>query len=198
MGPERVLRAGTYGDPPDLHSCLAPALVRGLPTTEDADLVERENRATTELQACSPLEISEPMPMVQIDIAYQGQLRCEASHAPSSTVLVTDAPLDNQGRGESFSPTDLLATALGTCMLTIMGIAAEKREWDLAGASARVIKHMVADPARRVGRLEVSIQVPGSFDGRQREVLVAAAKSCPVANSIGDSLVVDLSFDWAK
>lgn len=134
--------------------------------------------------------------MVQIQITYAGDLRCEASHGPSSAKVLTDAPVDNQGRGESFSPTDLLATSLGTCMLTIMGIAAQKRGWAMEGTSATVTKHMVADPARRVGKLEVSMQVTGGFDEDQQKVLVAAAKSCPVAQSISDRIEVDLKIDW--
>jgi putative redox protein len=130
--------------------------------------------------------------MVQIDIDYRGELRCEATHGPSATRLHTDAPVDNQGRGESFSPTDLLATALGTCMVTIMGIAAEGRGWSLEGLSARVTKHMVADPLRRVGRLEVSIRVPGEWSEEQRAVLRRAAETCPVAQSVSERLRVDL------
>lgn len=134
--------------------------------------------------------------MVQIDIAYHGQLRCKAVHQPSSTGLQTDAPVDNQGLGESFSPTDLLATALGTCMLTIMGITAQKHGWALEGSTARVKKHMVADPARRVGRLDVHIRVPAEFDEPAREVLLAAARGCPVTNSVSDKIDVRLEISW--
>ncbi len=134
--------------------------------------------------------------MVQIDIRYASQLRCEATHGPSNTQLVTDAPVDNQGRGESFSPTDLLATALGSCMLTIMGIVAEKRGWDLGSTEVTVTKHMLADPARRVAKLEVAMRVPGDFGEREREVLLAAARSCPVAESLSDRIEVVLSVDW--
>lgn len=130
--------------------------------------------------------------MVQIDIQYRGELRCEATHGPSTTRLHTDAPVDNQGRGESFSPTDLLATALGTCMVTIMGITAEARGWSLEGLSASVTKHMVADPARRVGRLEVGIRVPGEWTEEQRVVLRRAAETCPVAHSLAEGLEVEL------
>jgi len=86
--------------------------------------------------------------MVQIEIAYLGQLRCSAKHGPSATQLVTDAPVDNQGRGESFSPTDLVATALGTCMLTLMGIRAQERSWALDGTQVSVKKHMQPSPRR--------------------------------------------------
>jgi putative redox protein len=134
--------------------------------------------------------------MVQIHVRYAGQLRCEASHGPSTTQLVTDAPVDNQGRGESFSPTDLVATALGSCMLTIMGIVAAERGWDLAGADLTVTKHMLADPRRRVGKLEVAMRVPGEFGEQERELLVAAARSCPVAQSISDRIEVALDVRW--
>ena len=87
---------------------------------------------------------------VEIHFHYVGDLRCESTHTPSGTDLHTDAPVDNQGRGESFSPTDLVATALGSCMLTTMGIAAKARGFDLPGATATVTKEMVADPFRRV------------------------------------------------
>lgn len=136
--------------------------------------------------------------MVQIDIKYCGELRCEATHAPSSRELQTDAPVDNQGRGESFSPTDLLATALGTCMLTIMGIAADKREWSIEGASVRVVKHMLADPLRRISQLDVTICVPGEFDERAQKVLVEAALRCPVAQSISDNIDVQLVMEWGS
>jgi putative redox protein len=134
--------------------------------------------------------------MVQIQIRYAGELRCDATHGPSSTRLVTDAPVDNQGRGESFSPTDLLATALGTCMLTIMGITAQKRGWTLAGTRVAVTKHMLADPVRRVSRLEVLMRVPGEFEQRERELLLAAARSCPVAQSLGERVEVALTVEW--
>src|SRR5438132_10871823 len=109
--------------------------------------------------------------MVQIDITYQGDLRCQAKHGPSGTILQTDAPVDNLGKGESFSPTDLVATALGTCILTTMAIVAERHGWSLAGASITVEKHMVADPVRRIGKLEVRVRIPGSFDAKARETL---------------------------
>ena len=105
--------------------------------------------------------------MVQIQLTYEGDLRCRATHAPSGASVVTDAPVDNQGKGESFSPTDLVATALGTCMVTIMGIQAEKHGWDLRGTTVLVDKAMVASPERRIGSLTVVIRVPGDHDERR-------------------------------
>ena len=97
--------------------------------------------------------------MVKIDVAYEGDLHTTCRHGPSGRELETDAPVDNQGRGESFSPTDLLATALGTCTLTVMGIVARREGWKLEGARSRVEKHMVADPVRRVGRLVLHFEL---------------------------------------
>src|ERR1700760_4476107 len=98
--------------------------------------------------------------MVAIQLEYQGELHSKAVHGPSGTELNTDAPKDNQGRGESFSPTDLVATALGTCMLTVMGIMARTLNLDIAGTTARVEKEMTAAAPRRIERLAVKIHVP--------------------------------------
>src|SRR2546429_1356164 len=108
--------------------------------------------------------------MVEITISYPGQLRCAATHCPSGTTLNTDAPKDNMGRGEAFSPTDLVATALGTCMLTTMGIVAQRHNIDITGARVRVTKEMVSQPSRRVGTLGVEIVMPRelSDDDRKR------------------------------
>ncbi len=134
--------------------------------------------------------------MVRIEIDYQDSLRCLARHVPSGIVLQTDAPLDNQGKGESFSPTDLAATALGTCMLTTMGIVAARHGWDLSGASASVEKEMVSDPARRIGRLTVVIRVPGALDQRARTTLERTALTCPVHHSLSPSVEIPLCFEW--
>ena len=134
--------------------------------------------------------------MVEINIAYEGELRCSAVHGPSSNVLQTDAPVDNNGRGETFSPTDLVATALGTCMLTIMGMLAERHGWDLSGAKVQVTKHMVADPKRRIGKLDVELRIPGEFDEKQRRALEKAALSCPVHESLGEGIEQVIRFDW--
>src|SRR5437762_6181012 len=117
--------------------------------------------------------------MVEIQIEYQGQLRCKATHGASKTTLITDAPTDNMGRGESFSPTDLVATGLGTCMMTLMGITAIKHGIDIAGASAKVRKEMTPPP-RRIARLTVEIAVPTSILEDDQRRLKAAALTCPV------------------
>ena len=134
--------------------------------------------------------------MVRIDVRYEGGLRTRAVHGPSGTELITDAPVDNRGQGRSFSPTDLLGTAIGTCMLTLMGIAAQDRGYDLAGARASVEKHMVATPRRRIGRLVVDIAVPRDPGPEGRAVLEAAARGCPVSASLAPDVVVELSVRW--
>jgi len=134
--------------------------------------------------------------MVHIQVRYEGDLHCNSVHGPSGTVLATDAPVDNQGRGESFSPTDLVATALGTCMLTTMGIVAKRHGWAMEGASATVEKFMVADPARRIGKLDVKIKMPGGLDERARETLERTARTCPVHKSLAPSVEIPLVFEW--
>jgi putative redox protein len=134
--------------------------------------------------------------MVTIHSLYQGDLRAQATHGPSKTQLVTDAPVDNQGKGESFSPTDLVATALGTCMLTTMGIVAKRHGWRLEGATATVEKHMVADPERRIGRLSVAIRVPGTFGEKERALLERTAHTCPVHKSLHPKVEIPVTFHW--
>ncbi|MBI5434565.1 MAG: OsmC family protein [Planctomycetes bacterium] len=134
--------------------------------------------------------------MVHIEVRYEGGLRCRAVHGPSGVELVTDAPVDNQGKGESFSPTDLCATALGACMLTIMGIVAERHGWDLRGTRVSVEKHMVSQPVRRIGKLEVVIRVPGEFEPAARAALEKAALTCPVHQSLDHAIEIPLRFEW--
>ncbi len=132
--------------------------------------------------------------MVEIQVAYAGGLRCKATHGPSGATLVTDAPLDNHGRGEAFSPTDLVATALGCCMATVMGILAERDGIALVGLRVAVRKHMVADPGRRIGRLEVEIHLPGGLTDPQRRRLEATARTCPVKQSLRPEVDISLVF----
>ncbi len=133
---------------------------------------------------------------VNVDLTYEGGLRTCAVHGPSGTTITIDAPLDNHGRGESFSPTDLVATALGACMLTLMGIAAEPRGIDLAGATVHVEKHMIADPDRRIGTIVVALRLPVAPDPRQREVLERAAHTCPVMKSLDPRVEKIVTFAW--
>lgn len=135
--------------------------------------------------------------MVTIDIQYQGDLRCEAVHQPSATLLATDAPKDNMGKGESFSPTDLVATALGTCMMTLMGIAARSLNVDLKGTRVTVQKEMVATPMRRIGKLGVKIVVPARLTEEQKQKLERAAMTCPVHKSLHPDVQMPVEFVWA-
>jgi uncharacterized OsmC-like protein len=138
--------------------------------------------------------------VVEIDVVYEGELHCQAKHAPSATVLATDAPVDNLGKGESFSPTDLLATSLGTCMATTMGIVARKNGWSIDGLSLRVQKEMTKQPPRRVERLAVSFQIPervrSGLDADARQALEHAARTCPVALSLSESVEITLALQW--
>ena len=136
--------------------------------------------------------------MVRIDITYEGELHCQAVHAPSGQALPTDAPVDNQGKGASFSPTDLVATALGACVLTTMGIVARRHGWPLEGATARVEKTMVADPARRIGKLEVVVRVPAVLDAKARATLEKTAHTCPVHKSLAPEVELPMRFEWAE
>jgi len=133
---------------------------------------------------------------VRIETVYEGGLHCRAVHGPSKAELATDAPVDNQGRGESFSPTDLVATALGTCMLTTMGIVAARHDWDLTGATATVEKHMIADPERRIAKLVVEIRVPRDFGPKERATLEKTAFTCPVHRSLGAKVEIPVVFRW--
>ncbi|MGC9159688.1 MAG: OsmC family protein [Terracidiphilus sp.] len=134
--------------------------------------------------------------MVVIQMEYQGDLRCKAVHGPSQTELATDAPVDNQGRGESFSPTDLVATALGSCILTIMGIQARTLHLDIAGTTATVEKEMTATAPRRIHRLAVRIRVPHAVSPENRQRLVNAARTCPVHHSLHPDVEKPIEFIW--
>ena len=134
--------------------------------------------------------------MVTIDLVYEGGLRTSARHGPSGATLSTDAPKDNEGKGEAFSPTDLVATALGSCMLTIMGIAARRKGLKLEGARVRVEKHMAADPVRRIGKLEVAFEMPPGLAAADRQVLERAALACPVHQSLHPDVEIPVSFRY--
>lgn len=134
--------------------------------------------------------------MVEIQMTYEGQLRCAASHGPSGDVLHTDAPKDNMGKGEAFSPTDLVGTALGTCMLTTMAISAQRHNIAFEGATAKVGKEMVTAPVRRIGKLTVEISVPMSHSPEEERRLRAAALACPVHKSLHPDVQIPVVFYW--
>ena len=134
--------------------------------------------------------------MVKITAKYTGQKHCELTHGPSGTVIGTDAPKDNNGRGEMFSPTDLVAGALGSCMLTIMGIVAERDGVVIDGATVEVTKEMTPPP-RRIGRLAVQLSLPPGIRPDYRQKLENAAHTCPVHKSLHPDTMIDISFKYA-
>ena len=136
--------------------------------------------------------------MVSIEIRYQGELRCEAVHGPSGRAILTDAPADNHGRGESFSPTDLVAAALGACMATIMGIVAQRHAIDLTGLRVTVEKDMASVPTRRIARLTTVIQLPHDPGEEHRRLLEAAALQCPVHASLRPDVERPVTFRWGS
>ncbi|MFD2786151.1 OsmC family protein [Hymenobacter rubripertinctus] len=127
---------------------------------------------------------------------YAGHLRTEATHVASGTTILTDAPVDNHGRGEAFSPTDLVGAALGACMMTIMGIVAERHDLDLTGVRWDVTKHMLADP-RRIGQLDVVFRLPATLTEKERNLLEKAARTCPVALSLNPEIRQQVQFEYS-
>ncbi len=136
---------------------------------------------------------------VEINITYEGGLHCAAVHGPSRKSLMTDAPVDNGGKGAAFSPTDLVATALGTCMATIMGLVAERNHLNLEGLQVQVIKEMVADPVRRIGALRTRLVFPKNrqWSPADRAKLEAAARTCPVKQSLHPDVQVPIEFVYS-
>jgi uncharacterized OsmC-like protein len=134
--------------------------------------------------------------MVKIEIEYKGQLQTEAIHTPSDSRILTDAPVDNGGKGSAFSPTDLVATALGTCMVTIMGMFAERHGIDLTGTEVSVAKEMLQEPVRRIRRLTVEITVPLPATHPQKSALEKAALACPVHESLHPDVEIPVHFHW--
>ena len=132
-------------------------------------------------------------------IIYKGELRTEAKHLQSGTVIETDAPTDNRGKGEKFSPTDLLATSLGNCMMTIMGIKARDMKLHLADTKIDIAKIMKADP-RRVSGINVEFHFPENLqlDDKQKAILENAALTCPVAKSIHPDIEMNVKFNWQQ
>jgi putative redox protein len=134
--------------------------------------------------------------MVEVQIDYEGDLHCNALHVPSGNRLVTDAPVDNNGRGEAFSPTDLVATALGACMATVIGIVAKRKEIAVEGMKVNVRKHMSEDQPRRIAKLELDLTLPLPADHPERKVLESAARGCPVHHSIHPDIEVVMKWNW--
>jgi putative redox protein len=134
--------------------------------------------------------------MVEITANYEGQLRCRATHGPSKNELITDAPADNMGKGEAFSPTDLVATALATCTLTTIGIAARRKGLEIQSMRAHVEKHMSTDAPRRIVRLPVKIWISLPPDHPERALVEHAAHTCPVYQSVRSDIEMPIEFVW--
>jgi putative redox protein len=128
-------------------------------------------------------------------IVYTGNLRCEAEHTQSGTAIESDAPTDNRGKGEKFSPTDLLCVSLATCMLTTMAIKSNELGVDITNSKAEVTKHMLSDP-RRVGKIEVTVVLPRNENEKDRKTLEKTGDNCPVIKSIHPDIKLDISYKW--
>ncbi len=129
-------------------------------------------------------------------VFYNGALRTTCTHLQSGQAIITDAPTDNNGRGEAFSPTDLVATALATCMITVMGIKANANNWNIDGAELEVTKIMASDP-RRISEVHVNLKMPkGDFDEKTQKILENTARTCPVAMSLHPDIKQLISFNW--
>jgi uncharacterized OsmC-like protein len=157
------------------------------PTADDANL-----RSMPQIYGMTTAPDRQP----DFEVHYPGNLRTEMRHLRSGALTVTDAPVDNHGRGEAFSPTDLVASALASCMMTVMGIKANDAGWNIDGMRARVWKTMASGP-RRIAAIHVELWVPaGSLSERDRTVLERTALTCPVAESLGAGVDVVLSITW--
>lgn len=128
-------------------------------------------------------------------VTYLGDLRTECTHLQSGNTYITDAPLDNNGKGEAFSPTDTVATGLANCMMTVMGIKARDMDIDMKGAYAGVTKTMAADP-RRISKIKIVFHMPYAPDDKTKAILERTARTCPVHYSLHPDIERDIVFDW--
>lgn len=136
--------------------------------------------------------------MIETKVTYNGDLRCTALHIPSGGTFVTDAPLDNNGLGQAFSPTDLVAAALGSCVATVMGIVAKRKNIALEGMTVTVRKHMSDGPPRRISRLEMDLSVPLPGSHPDRSLLESVAQACPVKQSIHPDIELTMNWMWQE
>lgn len=137
---------------------------------------------------------------VEVNITYDGNLHCTAEHAPSGQRMTTDAPVDNGGKGEAFSPTDLVGTALGTCLVTIMGLVAKRHGWNIDGTQVRVIKEMTSTGVRRIAALKTTVILPATsrLSAAERAQLERAANACPVKQSLHPDVQVAIEFVYPE
>ena len=134
---------------------------------------------------------------IKISCDYLGDLRVRAVHSNSGAEIITDAPVDNQGQGRSFSPTDLAAASMATCMITILGIQAKSIPLDLTGLKVEIEKHMTKTPPRRIAQLDIKMMMPAGIPEELRPRLIRAAEACPVKQSFRDDTVINLEWIWA-
>jgi putative redox protein len=132
--------------------------------------------------------------MVEVDAVYEGKLRCRVTHGPSGQAIQTDAPKDNAGEGAAFSPTDLVAAALGSCLLTTMGIVARRHGLELTGTRVHVVKEMTAQPSRRISQLSATVTFAQPIAPSSRSLLERAALSCPVHHSLHPDIEAPVRF----
>ena len=130
-------------------------------------------------------------------MVYEGDLRCRLTHELSGSSFPTDAPKDNMGKGEAFSPTDLTAASLGSCMLTTMAIVAKRRGILFGTASVEVIKEMISDPERRIGKITLTFQMPQGLNAEHRALLERTALTCPVQKSLNPSIEIPTQFHYS-
>lgn len=136
--------------------------------------------------------------MTTVKMTYSGNLRTEATHLQSGSTILTDAPTDNKGRGEAFSPTDLVAAALGSCILTLIGISANAQNFDIEGTKVDITKTMVSNP-RRIGEIEVIINLPhDNYSPREKRLIESAARTCPVGKSLHPDMKETIIFNYGK
>jgi putative redox protein len=134
---------------------------------------------------------------IKISCDYLGDLRVRAVHSSSGAEIITDAPVDNQGQGRSFSPTDLAAASVATCMITIIGIQAKSIPLDVTGLKVEIEKHMTKTPPRRIAQLDIKMMMPAGIPEELRPRLIRAAEACPVKQSFRDDTVINLQWFWA-
>ncbi len=134
--------------------------------------------------------------MVTMNLEYLDHLRVKAAHGPSKTQLITDAPSDNHGKGESFSPSDLVATALGACIITMMGIKAQQHQVKLTGLTAQIEKIMSSDSPRRIKKIICQFSCKAKVDKKMQTILQRTAMTCPVKESLNPEIELDIQFKW--
>lgn len=134
--------------------------------------------------------------MTKMSVDYEGDLHCTITHGPSGQILTTDAPIDNMGKGETFSPTDLVAASLASCIATTIAIYANRKGWNLRGMKLEIEKEMRSAPDRRIGRLPIKIWMPIHLSAEEQAAVERVARTCPVHKSLIPEIEIPLTFYW--